>query len=181
MSGNTGPSNTPSNAAASGSGNLTEGPAPTTVAPTVPSGTTTVAPTGTAPATAPANIKPAIATIIPVLTEHVVADPSWPSDFNLDLVQTNWQEWSRCLTLLAHRLLVSGYLNGTLACPDPVVDPGAYGIWIGTDGSLHAFILEHISPDDYDYAFTFDTSHTIFEGLCTRHEKLGLHAQINLL
>jgi hypothetical protein len=184
MSGTTGPSNPPGNAAPSGPSNPTGGlAAPTTSTPIAPSGTTsaTAVPTGTTPTTAPTNTKPAIATITTVLTERVVADPSWPSNFNLDLAQTNWQEWSRRLTLLAHRLLVSGYLNGTLACPDPMVDPAAYGIWMGTDGSLRAFILEHISPDDYDYASAFDTSHTVFEGLRTRHEKLGLHAQINLL
>jgi hypothetical protein len=113
----------------------------------------------------------------------VIADPSWPATGNsiLDLAQTNWQEWSRRLTLLTDRLLVAGYLNRKLPCPDPAVDPSAHTIWVGNDGSLHAFILERISPDDYNYASTFDTSHAMFEGLRMCHEKLGLHAQINLL
>jgi len=185
MSGNTGPSNPSGNAAPSGSNNPTAGSgAPTTSAPTVPTGsTTTAAPTGGMTTTTSTNIKPAIATITTTLTERVIADPSWPATGNsiLDLAQTNWQEWSRRLQLLADRLLVAGYLNGKLICPDPTVDPLAHGIWVGNDGSLRAFILERISPDDYDYASIFDTSHAVFEGLRTRHEKLGLHAQINLL
>jgi hypothetical protein len=178
MSGATGPSNPTGNAAPSGPSVPAGGPAaPITSTPTAPTGgTTTTASTST-------NIKPAITTIVTTLTERMIADPSWPATGNniLDLAQTNWQEWSRRLKLLADRMLVAGYLNGKLACPDPAVDPSAHAIWIGSDGSLRAFILERISPDDYDYASTFDTSHTVFEGLRTRHEKLGLHAQINLL
>lgn len=185
MSGNTGPSNPPGNVAPSGPNNPAGGPAaPTTSAPTAPSGSTaTIAPTGGTTTTTSTNTKPAIATIITTLTERVIADPSWPATGNsiLNLAQTNWQEWSRRLKLLADRLLVAGYLNGRLACPDPTVDPAAHDIWVGNDGSLRAFILERISPDDYNYTSIFDTLHAVFEGLRTHHEKLGLHAQINLL
>jgi hypothetical protein len=133
--------------------------------------------------TSSTNTKLAIATITTTLIERVIADPSWPATGNsiLNLAQTNWQEWSQRLKLLADRLLVAGYLNGRLTCPDPTVDPAAHDIWVGNNGSLCVFILECIFLDNYDYASIFDTSHAVFEGLHTCYEKLGLHAQINLL
>ena len=115
------------------------------------------------------------------LTERSCADPSWLSDLILDLEKGNWFEWSRRLSLLADRLLVSGYLNGTLRCPDPVAHPTASQVWEGNDRSLRAFMLERMTPGEYEFASDYDTSHMIFEALRVRHEKLGLHAQIHLL
>ena len=116
-----------------------------------------------------------------IISECQISDSSWPLDLILDLSKTNWLEWSRRLTLLADRLYVSGYLNGTLACPNSAVYPTAHHIWTGNDKSLCAFILERITPEEYDVASIFGTAQATFEGLQTRHEKLGLHAQINLL
>jgi hypothetical protein len=57
----------------------------------------------------------------------------------LDLTKSNWVEWSCHLTLLADRLLVFGHLNGTLARPDPAVDPTAHQIWDEmTDPFVHS-------------------------------------------
>ncbi len=114
-------------------------------------------------------------------TECLVADPSWPSTLILDLGEGNWIEWSRHLTLLSARVAVSKYLNGTLTRPDPAIHPDASQIWDTNDGSLRAFMLERVASTEYDHASAFDTSHTVFEALRTRHEKLGPHAQINLL
>ena len=85
------------------------------------------------------------------------------------------------MTLLADRLYVSGYLDGTLTCPDIANYAAAHHIWVGNDRSLRAFILERITPEEYDIASPFGTAHATFDGLHLRHEKLGLHAQINLL
>jgi hypothetical protein len=114
-------------------------------------------------------------------TEHLISDTSWPSGLNLDLKEGNWLDWSRCLTLLADRLLVSSYLNGTLSCPDAITEPLAHQIWNGNDRSLCAFILEHLTSDEFDITSPFNTSHTVFEALRVCHEELGLPAQINLL
>lgn len=116
-----------------------------------------------------------------VFSERTIADSSWPTDLILELTKTNWFEWSRHLTLLADCLYVSGYLDGTLACPDVTMYPAAHHIWNGNDKSLRAFILERITPEEYDIASPFGTAQATFDGLRLRHEKLGLHAQINLL
>ena len=116
-----------------------------------------------------------------IFSERTIADSSWPTDLILDLSKTNWLEWSRRLSLLADRLYVFGYLNGTLSCPDVTTHAAAHHIWVGNDRSLRAFILEHISPKEYDIASPFGTACATFDGLRLRHEKLGLHAQINLL
>ncbi|KAF8463370.1 hypothetical protein DFH94DRAFT_699574 [Russula ochroleuca] len=115
------------------------------------------------------------------ILERQIHDSSWPSDLVLDLTKTNWLEWSRCLTLLADRLYVSRYLDGTLSCPDVTAHPVAHQIWTGNDKSLHAFMLERIAPEEYDMASPLGSAHATFDGLRTRHEKLGLHAQINIL
>ena len=115
------------------------------------------------------------------ILERRIDDSSWPSDLVLDLGKTNWLEWSRRLTLLVDRLYVSGYLDGSLSCPDETTDATAHHIWTGNDKSLRAFILERVSPEEYDIASSLGSAHATFEGLRTRHEKLGLHAQINLL
>jgi hypothetical protein len=116
-----------------------------------------------------------------VFSERTIAASSWPAELILDLSKTNWLEWSRRLSLLADRLYVSGYLDGTLGCPDVSAFPAAHHIWTGNDKSLCAFILERITPEEYDIASPFGTAHATFDGLRQRHEKLGLHAQINLL
>jgi hypothetical protein len=99
----------------------------------------------------------------------------------LSLVDNNWQEWSRRMTLLADRLHVRGYLDGNLTCPDLSTHQAAHHIWEGSDRSLRAFMLERVSPDEYDVVSKFDTSHAVFEALRNRHENPGLHAQISLL
>ena len=115
------------------------------------------------------------------IPERLIADPSWPSELVLDLEKGNWVEWNQRLSLLAMQLLVSGYLNGTFTCPDPVTHPTASQIWEGNDGSLCAFMLNQMTMGEYKFASVYNTSHAVLEALCVRHEKLGLHAQINLL
>ena len=115
------------------------------------------------------------------IPERLIADPSWPSDIVLNLEQGNWFEWNRRLSLLAARLQVSGYLKGTFTCPNPTIHPMASQTWEGNDGSLCAFMLEWMTTGEYEFASAYNTSYHIFEALCVRHEKLGLHAQIHLL
>jgi len=115
------------------------------------------------------------------IVERLIADPTWPSTLILDLSESNWIKWSRRVTLVSERCAVPKYLKGTLACPDPTIDPDAYEVWGTNDTALRAFMLVHMSSDEFEYASPFDTSHTVFEALRACHEKLGPHAQINLL
>jgi hypothetical protein len=116
-----------------------------------------------------------------VFSKCTITNSSWPSELILDLSKTKWLEWSRHLTLLANHLYISGYLNGTVCCPDVIAFPAAHHIWNNNDESLRAFILERITPEKYDIVSPFGTASITFDGLHLRHEKLGLHAQINLL
>jgi hypothetical protein len=78
-------------------------------------------------------------------------------------------------------LIACTSLDGTLSCPDITTFPATHHIWNDNDKSLRAFILERITPEEYNIASPFGTAHATFNGLRLRHEKLGLHAQINLL
>lgn len=135
----------------------------------------TIPASGTLPTTmtavAPGNI---------VITERFLSDPSWPADLILDLGKDNWPEWSRCLELLADGQGFARYLDGSLSCPDILVYPRAHWIWDNNDRSLHAFILRHISVDDYDIVNPLRKhgSCAIFKALQSHHEQLGLHAQV---
>ena len=153
-------------------GNTSAGNTSGATSTTTTTGSTVNVHTSAHSATGPGNV---------VFSERTIADSSWPSELILDLSKTNWLEWSRRLTLLADRLYVSGYLDGTLSCPDIALYPAAHHIWNGNDKSLRAFILERITPEEYDIASPFGTANATFDGLRLRHEKLGLHAQINLL
>jgi hypothetical protein len=108
-----------------------------------------------------------------VFSERTIADSLWPTELILDLSKTNCLELSRRLALLADRLYVSGYLDGTLLCPDITTFPAVHHIWNGNDKSLCVFILECITLEEYDIASPFGTAHATFDGLHLRHEKLG--------
>jgi transposase InsO family protein len=118
-----------------------------------------------------------------LLTERFLTDPSWPADLILDLGKSNWTKWSRRLELAASGQGFARYLDGTLACPDVNVNPKGYWIWDNNDRSLWAFMLRHISPEDYEVVTPFRThgAHAVYEALRERHEKRGLYAQVLLI
>ncbi|KAH9960032.1 hypothetical protein BC827DRAFT_1268521 [Russula dissimulans] len=136
----------------------------------------------TAPTLPSASTNPHIAVSPNSITfsrEHV-GDPSWPTSLVLDLKEGNWQEWSKCLILAIDKLYLCDYLTGVLPCPDARLFPAAGAIWRGNDCSLQAFMLQHVSSDEFDAVSTLSSSHATFEGLRARHKKLGLHTQVNL-
>jgi hypothetical protein len=116
------------------------------------------------------------------LTPMFISDPTWPSSLTLSLQSSNWQEWSRHLELLALRQGLSSWLDGTLACPDPVTsNPKICWVWWTNDSSLRSFILQHVSPFDYDIANKLPTAHLVYSALRKRHELLGTHAQAHVM
>jgi transposase InsO family protein len=139
--------------------------------PATPGGGAVTAASSTTPAVAPGNI---------ILTERFLSDPSWPADLMLDLGKSNWPEWSRRLELLADGQGFARYLDGTLGCPDLVTNPRAHWVWDNNDRSLRAFILRHISVDDYDIVnpLRANGACAIMKALQSRHEQLGLHVQV---
>jgi hypothetical protein len=116
-----------------------------------------------------------------IYCEYLVSDPTWTTSYLLSMPESNWAEWSRRLTLLSGSNSVLKYLTGDMICPDPVQYPTAHHIWCNTDQSLRSFILACIDRDEYDAVSGLDMAHAVFTALRTCHEKLGLHAQINLL
>jgi hypothetical protein len=114
------------------------------------------------------------------LTPMFISDPAWPSSLTLSLQLSNWHEWSRRLELLAHRQGLYCWLDGSLSCPDPTTNPKTCWVWWANDASLRSFILQHISPFDYDIAEKFSTSHLAYSALRKRHKQLGTHAQAHV-
>jgi hypothetical protein len=114
-------------------------------------------------------------------TVKYINDNAWPADFELDIDLGNWPLWSRRVSLLSDRQGFTGWLTGTLACPDKTTHAKAHHIWEVNNASLRAFILSHISQRDYDNVCTLDTAHTVFEELRKTHERQGLHAKLVLM
>jgi hypothetical protein len=94
-----------------------------------------------------------------------INDNAWPADFELDLDLGNWALWTRQVHLLADRQGFSKWLKGTLSRPDKTTHPKAYYIWEGNDLSLKAFLLSHISQQDYDNTCDLETAHSVFQEL----------------
>ena len=115
------------------------------------------------------------------ITERILSDASWPTDFTLDLGKSNWQEWHRRTELLALKQGFKAWLDGSLSCPNEQQYPTAHWVWQQNDDSLCGFLLDHISPTDYALVANLTTSHKIFEALRKHHEDLGLYAKVNLL
>ena len=116
-----------------------------------------------------------------ILTIQYLNDSRWPSDLILDIDQANWEAWSRAILLVASHQGFEDWLDGTLLQPDLATHAKAHWIWCSNNKSLRAFILSHISNNDYENIFHLNTSHKVFEALCMWHENLGLHTQAVLL
>jgi hypothetical protein len=77
----------------------------------------------------------------------------------------------------------SSYLDGSFPCPDKAAHPRSHYIWNNNDRSLRAFMLKHVSTNDYDAVQKLGPqgAHAIYEALRKRHEELGSYAQVLLL
>jgi transposase InsO family protein len=118
-----------------------------------------------------------------LMPERFMTDPSWLKDLTLDISKSNWTQWCRQLRISANEQGFSRYLDGTLKCPNVNVHPTAHWIWDNNNRSLRAFILRHISPDDYELVEPIESNgtHAMFQKLRKRHEQLGLYSQVLLI
>ena len=116
-----------------------------------------------------------------ILTIQYLNDSRWLSDLVLDMDQANWETWSRAILLAASCQGFEDWLDGMLLQPNLATHAKAHQIWCSNDKSLRAFILSHISNNDYKHVSYLNTSHKVFEVLHVWHENLGLHAQVVLL
>ena len=131
-----------------------------------------------APAVHPASYK---ITGDPLNTIQYINNPAWPAEFRLDRSLANWNEWSHRLKRLCKRQGFSAWLNMDFTPPHPISEARAHRIWTVNDESLSAFIMEHISAQDYKAVCDLPDSRTIFAELRKRHENLGSHTQILLI
>jgi hypothetical protein len=125
------------------------------------SNTTRRSGTPTATATQVATAISAVGPDDMMYTKKYINDNAWPTDFELDIDLGNWQLWRRRIGLLATRQGFSRWLNGTLTQPDKMTHPKAHHIWSINDESLKAFLLSHISQQDYVNTYELDTAHLV--------------------
>jgi len=117
----------------------------------------------------------------PLCSVVYVDDPAWPTELCLDRSLGNWNEWSHRLKLVCMGQSLAEWLDVTYNPPDPDVDPRAHRVWTLNDQSLSAFMLLHVSQEDYKAVCDLPDSRTIFAELRKLHEKLGNHTQILLI
>jgi len=65
--------------------------------------------------------------------------------------------------------------------PDQATDAHAHRVWTMNDDSIQAFILQHISEQDFKDVCDLQSSCAMFAQLHERYEKLGSHTQILLM
>ena len=119
------------------------------------------------------------------ITKRIIEGATWPANLVLDLGKSNWLEWSCQLGLLVIQQGLKPWLEGSLACPDPLVSPDAHCVWTHNDDALREFMHDHISTADIDHV-KFEssgrtTAHDLFVTLRTVHENHGTESQISLL
>jgi hypothetical protein len=110
-----------------------------------------------------------------------MSNPSWPANLCLDLLKSNWEEWSFHLKVQCDCLGFTWWLKGTLPQLDTILHPKAHYIWETNDCSLCSFIYRCILKVDYNVVSHLSTSQLIFDVLQQHHEKLSAHAKLLLL
>jgi hypothetical protein len=117
------------------------------------------------------------------ITKKTIEGATWPADLILVLGKSNWLEWSCQLGLLVLQHGLTAWLEGTLACPDPLASPDTNNVWTHNDDALRGFIRDHISTADIEHVeFSgCTTAHDLFVTLRTQHENQGPYTQISLL
>lgn len=123
-------------------------------------------------------------TALPEIIIHYqtfTSDNSWPPDLILDCHKLNWLEMDHCLNMLANQQCFSKYLDGTLACPNPVTNAQLAMNWKRSDHALWGLILEHISERDYEAASVHAISHDLYVALCVVHQNQGIHTEIHVM
>ena len=89
------------------------------------------------------------------ITIHVqpfTTDSNWPADLILDRSKGNWQEWDRRINTVVDQRCYTNYLDGSFPCPNPATHAKAAVIWGMNNRALRSFLLEHVSPADYEIA-----------------------------
>jgi hypothetical protein len=61
--------------------------------------------------------------------ERTFSTASWDKNLILDITKLSWQDWSHKTKLIAQRQGFTGWLDGTLKCPDPNTHSDAYWVW----------------------------------------------------
>ena len=115
------------------------------------------------------------------ISEQFMSNPSWPANLCLDLLKSNWEEWSFHLKVQCDCLGFTWWLKGTLPQLDTILHPKAHYIWETNDCSLCSFIYRCILKVDYNVVSHLSTSQLIFDVLQQHHEKLSAHAKLLLL
>jgi hypothetical protein len=163
----------PANSATATGTSGTTNPASTTTGGTPATGGTST--TGGTPATGSAPTP----VMIHALTFN--SDSNWPADLILDSSKGNWQEWDRRIRTIVDQRGFCAYLNGTLPCPDETLHAAAAYSWSVSDQALCAFLLEHVSDNDYKVASVHDDSASVYNNLHDINQNQGPFAKVKVI
>jgi hypothetical protein len=99
----------------------------------------------------------------------------------LDCSINNWGVWSDKMQnylLLKHG---GGYLLGIIPRPDPSANPSSTANWDLNNLCIIAALHTHSSPEEQKFLHTYSNTYLAWDGLKSRHEKVGPITQILLI
>jgi hypothetical protein len=76
---------------------------------------------------------------------------------------------------------INVYLNGTLPCPDETLHAATAYSWLVSDQALHAFLLEHVSDNDYKVASIHPDAASIYKSLHDINQNQGLFVKVKVI
>ncbi|KIK72217.1 hypothetical protein PAXRUDRAFT_22253 [Paxillus rubicundulus Ve08.2h10] len=99
----------------------------------------------------------------------------------LDRSKNNWSNWSFAIKLVLNQHLVSGYLMGAIAAPDPLLKPGTFNNWTLNNIAIVSALCSRVTHEDQCLLEDVTNAKNTWDTLCQHHEKVGPIAQIILI
>src|SRR5260221_10374060 len=87
------------------------------------------------------------------------------ADESLQRKKNNWETWSQSIYMLFDLAEVTPYVEGTLPCPDPMIDPFGARNWRYNDTFTKIMISNNIAPSECPHTRGCATAHKMWQNL----------------
>jgi len=118
----------------------------------------------------------------PSVSLQSMKETSWGTVPLLNKTSNNYTAWSRhvvCILWLSSGLDL--YLDGSLAAPDPHLEPRAHCYWKINNTAVQAFIFMKCAPSEHSFIETCESTKDIWMTLQKHHVHQGPMSQVTLI
>jgi hypothetical protein len=109
------------------------------------------------------------------------SDSNWLPDLVLDSGKGNWQEWDQQICTIMDQHSFCAYLNGTLPCPNENLHAAAAYSWSVSDQAVRAYLLEHVSNNNYKIASVHPDAASVYNTLHDINQNQGAFSKIKAI